>query len=100
MPNLVSRIFLFILKVVFGFFALLFAVSLLFAALVIFVLSMLASVVTGRKPVPAKMFSRFQQFSRPGMWPGNPPYKGGQRTDAAQVVDVEVREIPETKKRP
>ena len=100
MPNFMSRIFLFILKAVFGFFAFLFAISLLFATLVIFALSMLASVVTGRKPVPARVFSRFQQFSRPGTWPGNPPYKGGQRTDAAQVVDVEVREIPETKQRP
>ena len=96
MLNPVSHIFRFILKLVLGLFAVLFAISLLVAALIVFALSLLNSLITGRKPVPAMVFGRFQQFSQQAMWPGS--REVSPKADTGQVVDVEVREIREDKR--
>jgi hypothetical protein len=92
--NPVSQIFLFILKLLLGMFAAVFAISLLAAALVALSLSVLGALITGRKPAPAVMFSRFQQFSQQGIWPGSRTRQASAKADS-QVVDVEVREIPD-----
>jgi hypothetical protein len=96
----VSQIFRFILKLVLGLFAALFAISLLVAALIVFTLSLLASLITGRKPAPAMVFGRFQQFSQQGMWPGSRTREDAPKAGTGQVVDVEVREIREDKRLP
>ena len=71
---------------------------LLAAALVFVALNLLKSLLTGRKPAPAMVFGRFQQFSPQAMWPGRPA-----REDAAHagnVVDVEVREVRDDRQLP
>ena len=65
---MISKILRFFLKLVLGLFAAVFAVSLLAAALIVVVLSLLKSLVTGRKPAPAVVFGRFQRYSPQGMW--------------------------------
>ena len=99
MSNPVSQIFRFILKLVLGLFAALFAVSLLFAALIVFALGMLKALITGRKPASAMVFGRFQQFSQQEMWPGRRGLQGSPKAASGQIVDVEVREIPDNDRR-
>ncbi|MHB1198555.1 MAG: hypothetical protein ACYCZ6_03160 [Polaromonas sp.] len=102
MPSVVSQLSSFFLKLVLGLFAAIFAVSLLMAALIVVVLSLLASLFTGRKPAPAMVFRRFHRFSPQDMWPGGPASKDpvGPKPGAGQIVDVEVREVPEDKRQP
>ena len=100
MSNPVNQIFRFILKLVLGLFAVVFAVSLLFAALIIFALGMLKALITGRKPAPAMVFGRFQQFSRKDIWPGRRGPQASPKAASGQIVDVEVREIPEDRRQP
>jgi hypothetical protein len=90
---LISKILRFFLKLVLGIFAAVFAVSLLVAALIVMVLSVLKSLVTGRKPAPAVVFGRFQRYSPQGMWPGGPAKGNAANPRAGDVVDVEVREV-------
>jgi hypothetical protein len=96
--NPVSLIFRFILKLVLGLFAALLAVSLLTAALIVFALSLLKSLITGKKASPAVVFGRFQQFSQQGVWPGQRTRQDVPKAASGEVVDVEVREIPEVKR--
>ncbi|SFC51518.1 hypothetical protein SAMN05216344_12027 [Polaromonas sp. OV174] len=91
MPNFASRIVRFALKLLLGLFAALFALSLLAAALIVLAFSLLKALITGRKPAPAAVFGRFQQFSSQGMWPGSAKRENSGRGD--DVVDVEVREV-------
>jgi len=98
MPNPLSTIFRFILKLVLGLFAALIALSLLAATLMVVAFSLLKSLLTGRKPAPAMVFGRFQQFSAQGMRPGGSPRDNAPSADASNVVDVEVREIREEKR--
>ena len=104
MPSLdsfLSRILRFILRLLLGLFAAIFALSLLVAALVVVALSLLKLLLTGRKPAPAKVFGRFQQFSPQGMWRGGPARACSARpSSAGDVVDVEVREVREDRRRP
>jgi hypothetical protein len=72
--------------------ALVFVLSLLLASLVVVVGVSLWALVTGRKPAPAVVFSRFRQTSQrytQGVWPG------GARRPMGEVVDVEATEVPE-----
>ena len=100
MFRLIGKILRFFLKLVLGLFAAVFAVSLLVAALIVVALNLLKSLITGRKPAPAVVFGRFQRYSPQGMWPGGPAQStpAGQR--AADVVDVEVREVRDDKRLP
>lgn len=98
MSNPVGLIFRFLLKLALGLFAAIFAISLLVAALVVVALSLIKSLLTGRKPAPAMVFGRFQTFSPEGMWPGRsepvkPPVAG-------EVLDVEAREVRNDKRLP
>lgn len=94
MPSVFDRILRFALKLALGLFAAIFAVSLLVAALIVLALSLLKSLITGRKPAPGAVFGRFQRFSPQGMWPGGPRPEGtASPARAGDVVDVEVREV-------
>lgn len=96
MSNPVGLIFRFILKVALALFAAIFAVSLLFAALVVVALSLIKALLTGRKPAPAMVFGRFQKFSPEGMWPMRPARKDT-APGTGTVVDVEAREVRDDK---
>lgn len=75
--------------------ALVFVFSLLLASLVVVVGVSLWSLVTGRKPAPAVVFSRFRQTSQrytQGVWPSG---TGGVRRPMGDVVDVEATEVPD-----
>ena len=95
---MISKILRFFLKLVLGLFAVVFAVSLLVAALIVVALSLLKSLVTGRKPAPAMVFGRFQRYSPQGVWPGGTGRDAGNAS--ADVVDVEVREVRDDKRLP
>ncbi|WP_411879751.1 hypothetical protein [Polaromonas sp. YR568] len=97
---MISKILRFFLKLVLGLFAAVFAVSLLAAALIVVLLSLLKSLVTGRKPAPAMVFGRFQRYSPQGMWPGGAGRDTGNAARVADVVDVEVREVRDDKRLP
>jgi hypothetical protein len=97
--NLLSQVFRFILKLVFGLSAAVLAVGLLLVALTVLALSLLKSLITGRKPAPLMAFARFQQFSQQGMWPSQ-SRQGSAKAASGQVVDVEVREIPDDRRQP
>lgn len=97
---MISKILRFFLKLLFGIFAAVFAVSLLVAALIVVALSLLKSLVTGRKPAPAMVFGRFQRYSPQGMWPGGAAQGNPARPRTGDVVDVEVREVRDDKRLP
>jgi hypothetical protein len=97
---LISKILRFFLKLVLGLFAAVFAISLLAAALIVVLLSLLKSLITGRKPAPAMVFGRFQRFSPQGMWPDGAGHDATNSQRNADVVDVEVREVRDDKRLP
>jgi len=98
--RLIGKILRFFLRLVLGLFAAVFAVSLLVAALIVVALSLLKSLVTGRKPAPAMVFGRFQRYSPQGMWPGGAGRDAGNAPRASDVVDVEVREVRDDRRLP
>lgn len=102
MPSFVSQVLGLTLKIVLGLFAALFAVSLLVAGLVVFVVLLLKSLITGRRPAASMVFGRFQQFSSQKGWPGRGTQDGksASRPGGGDVVDVEVREIREERRLP
>lgn len=76
--------------------ALVFMLSLLLAALVVMLGVSLWALVTGRKPAPAVVFSRFRQTSQrytQGVWPTGTG--GSARRPKGDVVDVEATEVPD-----
>ena len=99
MFNPASLILRFILKLVFGLSAAVLAVGLLLVALTVFALSLLKSLITGRKSAPLMAFSRFREFQQQGVWPGAPGRHPSPKAASGQVVDVEVREIPDDRRR-
>lgn len=100
MVSAVSQLLSFFVKLLFGVFAVVFTVSLLAAALIVVALSLLASLITGRRPAPTAMFGRFQRFSRQGMWPGGSARQEPVGPSTGEVVDVQVREISEDRRQP
>lgn len=66
MHDFASQFLRFVLKLVLGVFALLFAVSLIAAALIVLAWTLLKALLTGKKPAPAMVFGRFQRFSPQG----------------------------------
>ena len=94
MENIISRLVRFVIKMILAAFGLVFAISLLLAALVILVVSLLKALITGKKPAPVMVFSRFRQFAPGSMWPNR-----GKPENTNDVVDVEVREVkPDTQR--
>jgi hypothetical protein len=88
MQNFISRLIRFVLKLVLAAFGLVFAVSLLLAALVVVAISLVKWLITGKKPAPVVIFNKFQKFSPGGIWPG--------ATRSKTTADVEVREVRPT----
>ena len=88
MQNFISQLVRFAIKLILTVLGLVFAISLLMAALIVVLLSLLQSVITGKKPAPVVVFSKFQKFASGGIWPG-----AGKAQNTAEVVDVEVREV-------
>ena len=99
MPSFISRVLHFALRLVLWIFAAVFAISLFVAGFIFIALSLLKSLFTGQKPNPAMLFSRFQRFPAPTMWQGT-GMRGATAARAAEVVDVEVREIRKDKRLP
>ncbi len=97
MPRFIRSLLRFVFKLVLGVFAAIFAISLLAAALVVVLLSLLKALITGRKPAPAVVFGKFQRYSPQGLWPGARP--DADATARGDVVDVEVREVQEPARR-
>lgn len=90
MQNLIGSLIRFAIKLFLTAFGLVMAVSLLLLALIVVVLSLLKAFMTGKKPAPVVVFSRFQKFAPGGMWPAN-----ARPEPKADVLDVEVREVKE-----
>ena len=90
MQNIISGLIRFTFKLVLTLFGLVFAASLLLAATVAVLFSLLKSLVTWQKPAPLVIYSQFRQF-RQGTRSGWPfAEKSMPRSD---VVDVEMREV-------
>ena len=96
MQNFISRLFRFIIKLVLAAFGLVFAVSLLAAALVAVVFGLIKSLMTGKKPALFVAFSQFKRFKQDasGGWPFADKF-ATQAAPQGDVVDVEMREIKE-----
>ena len=88
MENFISQLVRFAVKLILTVLGLVFAISLLAAALIVVLLSLLKSVLTGKKPAPVVVFSKFQKFAPGGMWPGS-----AKAQNTGEVVDIEVREV-------
>lgn len=98
MPRFISQVVRFVFRLVLGLFAAIFAVSLLFAALMLLLLGLLKSLITGQKPKPV-VFGRFQRFTAQSPWSGA-AMRGAGAPPAAEVLDVEVHEIRDDKRLP
>ncbi len=88
MQNIIQRLISGVFKVLLVAFGMVFAISLLLAALIVIVFSLLKSLVTGKKPAPLVVLRRFQQFAPSNVWPGT-----SRAQDANDVVDVDVSEL-------
>ena len=93
MPRFISRVLFFALRLVLLTFAAIFAISLLFASLVLLALGLLRALFTGHKAKPVDL-GRFQRFSAQATW-GKGAHPGAAPVRSGDVVDVEVREIPQ-----
>jgi len=99
--DFINRLLGGVLKLALALAAGVFLLSLLLAALVVVLVFTLWSLLTGRRPAPAKVFGQFRQASQRytgRTWPGgagtSPPGSAGHGT--ADVVDVHAREVPDT----
>ena len=90
MQNFIGKFFRFIIKLVLAAFGLIFAISFLFVALIVMVLSLLKSLITWTKPTPFVIFSQYKQFKKTSAagWP-----RASKPMQQSDVVDVEVREV-------
>ena len=91
----------FVLKLVLAALGLVFAVSMLLAALVMLMFGLAKWAVTGKKPAPFAAFSQFRQFRKFGQFGqfGSGQFKPYSSASASrpapesQIVDVVVREV-------
>lgn len=100
MLHFFSQLFRFFLKLVMAISAAIIGFGLLLVALAVLAFSLLKALVTGRKPAPFVAFRRFQQFSQQNMRSGGPLRHPAPSAASGQVVDVEVREIPDDGRQP
>ena len=89
MQIFLSRLLRFIFKLLLAAFGLVFAISLLTAALVMALVGLVRWGITGKKPGPVVAFSQFRQFRAGQLQPFS--NKPAARSD--DVVDVQVREV-------
>jgi hypothetical protein len=105
--DMANQLVSWVLRLVFGLFALAFALSLLAAGLIAVFFMLLRSLLTGRKPAPVMVWQRYRDASRASSerWtnrtkpPGTPgpsgaPTARGARPASADVEDVTPRDIP------
>ena len=96
---MINRIFRFFVKLVLVIFGLIFAISMLIAALFVVLLSLLKSLITGKKSSSVMVFNRFKKFSPSITWSSastsaSRQHEGNLHTPSTgEIVDVEVREI-------
>ncbi|QHE88357.1 hypothetical protein [Hydrogenophaga sp. BPS33] len=86
-----------VLKLALGLAGLVFLLSLLLATLVVVLGVSIWSLLTGRKPAPAVLFTRFRESSKrysQGAWPTG---AGMGRRPMGDVVDVQATEVPDPK---
>ena len=93
MPSFISKILRFALKLLLLTFGLVFALSLLAAAMVVMLISLVKALISGKKPTASMGFGGFQKFSAKAVWPRAASAAG----KPGEVVDVEVREIHEVR---
>lgn len=91
MSSFISQLLRFVLKLVLAAFGIVFAFSLLAAALIFMVWRQMVGLLTGKKPAPIMAFGRFQRFSPQDIWAARA--SGSQADKQGDVVDVEVREV-------
>ena len=94
-----NTLFAWIFKLVFAAAAMLFAASLLFALLAVLVVTSLWSLLHGRKPQVAVLWTRYRDLTR-GMAKGGPwaaarGSAGQARASEEDIVDVQVKEVHE-----
>ena len=100
-----NAVFAWIFKLTFAAAALIFAASLLLALLVVLVVTSLWSLLHGRKPKVAVLWTRYRDLTR-GMQQGG-PWSAARRTSKpersaapdADIVDVQVKEVHEPPRR-
>ena len=90
MQNIINGLGRFTLKLALSLFGLVFAASLLLAAMVAVLFSLLKSLITWQKPAPFVIYSQFKQFRQSARngWPNT-----SKPMPTNDVVDVEVREV-------
>ena len=98
-----NALFAWIFKLVFAAAAMLFAASLLFALLAVLVVTSLWSLLHGRKPQVAVLWTRYRDLTR-GMTQGGPwaaarGSAGQARASEEDIVDVQVKEVHESVQR-
>jgi hypothetical protein len=100
MARIASRVLGIFFKLILAAFGLVFAVSLIVAATVVVVFSLLKSLLTGKKPQKSVVFGRFQSFSEknPLRQSGSNGPNGLSASRSADVVDVEAREVSAEKR--
>lgn len=102
---MLSKLFRFLIKLVFVASAAVMALGLLAVALVVLVFSLMKALITGKRPAAAVMFRRFQNpqnFPTNGPWPAASPRSNATATSPStgEVVDVEAREVRDDKRLP
>jgi hypothetical protein len=91
LSSFINQFLRFVLKLVLAAFGIVFALSLLAAALIFMVWRQIVGLMTGKKPAPLMAFGKFQRFSPQDMWAASAG--GAQSAKQGDVVDVEVREV-------
>ena len=100
--NVVTALFGWLVRLVLVAAALVLIVGLVAVALLALVASLVWSLVTGR-PHPVRVVWQSMHRARQGVWQGATRYGGGRSPGQAppgDIVDAEVREIPEHKRPP
>ncbi len=91
MSSFINQFLRFVLKLVLATFGIVFALSLLAAALIFMVWRKVVGLITGKKPPPLMAFGKGRSFSPQDMWAASAG--GAQAGNQGDVVDVEVREV-------
>ena len=98
-----NALFAWFFKFVFAAAAMIFAASLLLALLAVLIVTSLWSLLQGRKPQVAVLWTRYRDFTR-GMTQGGPwaaarRQSGQARASDDDIVDVQVKEVHESVQR-
>lgn len=92
--SLISGVLRTVIKLAFLVFTALFVITVLAIGITLALLTVLWSLLTGRKPALVTNFTRFRQAAQPfapGAWPRQAAHDRPKDTD---IVDVQAREVP------